>query len=120
MNFPTPYFAYYFKHKINDIKLFNTKSDTIGYVLHSYDSRSWYQQMGNFFIGVGPIIIGTLIVYLLFILLAPELKSNVFENAWQKNINRYLIPIYFLYFITLYQIYLHTLIIFLSISLKML
>ena len=71
-------FCLLFRHKINDIKLFNTKSDTIGYVLHSYDSRSWYQQMGNFFIGVGPIIIGTLIVYLLFILLAPELKNNIF------------------------------------------
>ncbi len=72
-------FCLIFRHKINDIKLFNTKSDTIGYVLHSYDSRSWYQQMGNFFIGVGPIIMGTLIVYLLFIILAPELKRNIFE-----------------------------------------
>ena len=71
-------FCLLFRHKINDIKLFNTKSDTIGYVLHSYDSRSWYQQIGNFFIGVGPIIVGTLIVYLLFLLLAPELKENVF------------------------------------------
>ena len=72
-------FCIIFRHKINDIKLFNSKSDTIGYVLHSYDSRSWYQQMGNFFIGVAPIIIGTFIVYLLFMLLAPELKNNIFE-----------------------------------------
>ncbi|WP_304332480.1 hypothetical protein [Brachyspira innocens] len=72
-------FCIIFRHKINDIKLFNSKSETIGYVLHSYDSRSWYQQMGNFFIGVAPIIMGTLIVYLLFMLLAPELKNNIFE-----------------------------------------
>ena len=71
-------FCIIFNHQINDIKLFTTKSDTIGYVLHSYDSRSWYQQIGNFFIGVGPIIIGTLIVYFLFLLLAPELKENIF------------------------------------------
>lgn len=71
-------FCLLFRHKINDIKLFNAKSDTIGYVLHSYDSRSWYQQIGNFFIGVGPIIVGTLIVYILFLLLAPELKENIF------------------------------------------
>ena len=71
-------FCIIFNHKINDIKLFTTKSDTIGYVLHSYDSRSWYQQIGNFFIGVGPIIIGALIVYFLFLLLAPELKENIF------------------------------------------
>lgn len=72
-------FCIIFNHKISDIKLFTTKSDTIGYVLHSYDSRSWYQQIGNFFIGVGPIIIGTLIVYFLFLLLAPELKENIFS-----------------------------------------
>lgn len=72
-------FCIIFNHKINDIKLFTTKSDTIGYVLHSYDSRSWYQQIGNFFIGVGPIIIGTLIVYFLFLLLATELKENIFS-----------------------------------------
>ena len=72
-------FCIIFNHQINDIKLFTTKSDTIGYVLHSYDSRSWYQQIGNFFIGVGPIIIGALIVYFLFLLLAPELKENVFS-----------------------------------------
>ena len=72
-------FCIIFNHKINDIKLFTTKSETIGYVLHSYDSRSWYQQIGNFFIGVGPIIIGTLIVYFLFLLLAPELKENIFS-----------------------------------------
>ncbi len=71
-------FCLLFRHKINDIKLFNAKSDTIGYVLHSYDSRSWYQQIGNFFIGVGPIIVGTLIVYILFLLFAPELKENIF------------------------------------------
>lgn len=72
-------FCIIFNHKINDIKLFTTKSETIGYVLHSYDSRSWYQQIGNFFIGVGPIIIGALIVYFLFLLLAPELKENIFS-----------------------------------------
>ena len=81
-------FCILFRHKINDIKLFNAKSDTIGYVLHSYDSRSLYQQIGNFFIGVGPIIIGSILVYLLFLLLAPELKENLFiiSNIQDKQI----------------------------------
>ncbi|WP_295162099.1 hypothetical protein [uncultured Brachyspira sp.] len=78
-------FCLIFRHKINDIKLFNTKSDTIGYVLHSYDSRSWYQQMGNFFIGVAPIIVGTLIVYFLFALLAPELEKDIFTMHLPEN-----------------------------------
>ncbi|SUW07764.1 hypothetical protein NEI00_02640 [Brachyspira pilosicoli] len=72
-------FCIIFRHRIDDIKLFNTQSDTIGYVLHSYDSRSWYQQLGNFFIGIAPIIVGSFIVYILFIVLQPELKENIFN-----------------------------------------
>lgn len=78
-------FCIIFNHQINDIKLFTAKSDTIGYVLHSYDSRSWYQQIGNFFIGVGPIIIGTIIVYILFLILAPELKYDIFYIKIDKS-----------------------------------
>lgn len=74
-------FCLIFRHKIDDIKLFTTKSDTIGYVLHSYDSRSWYQQAGNFFIGVGPIIIGTVIIYLLLFFLTPEIKKDLFSGV---------------------------------------
>lgn len=108
-------FCLLFRHKINDIKLFNAKSDTIGYVLHSYDSRSWYQQMGNFFIGVGPIIIGTFIVYILFIALAPELKNNVFEipNLQYKQIlNSDMLSIFYY---TISNIFLYTYNIFVNI-----
>ncbi|WP_295156027.1 hypothetical protein [uncultured Brachyspira sp.] len=108
-------FCLLFRHKINDIKLFSAKSDTIGYVLHSYDSRSWYQQMGNFFIGVGPIIIGTFIVYILFIALAPELKNNVFEipNLQYKQIlNSDMLSIFYY---TISNIFLYTYNIFVNI-----
>ena len=108
-------FCLLFKHKINDIKLFNTKSDTIGYVLHSYDSRSWYQQMGNFFIGVGPIIIGTLIVYLLFILLAPELKNNVFEIPIIKYKQVFSSDILSIFYYTISNIFVYTYNIFINI-----
>lgn len=108
-------FCILFKHKINDIKLFNTKSDTIGYVLHSYDSRSWYQQMGNFFIGVGPIIIGTLIVYLLFILLAPELKSNVFEMPAKEYKQVFNSDILSIFYYTISNIFTYTYNIFINI-----
>ena len=108
-------FCLLFKHKINDIKLFNTKSDPIGYVLHSYDSRSWYQQMGNFFIGVGPIIIGTLIVYLLFILLAPELKNNVFEIPIIKYKQVFSSDILSIFYYTISNIFVYTYNIFINI-----
>lgn len=79
-------FCILFNHKIDDMKLFTTKSNTIGYVLHSYDSRSWYQQAGNFFIGVGPIIIGTVIIYFLLFFLTPEIKNDVFNGINLNNI----------------------------------
>lgn len=75
-------FCVLFNHKVDDIKLFNTKhgDNTAGYVLHSYNTKSWYQQAGNFFIGVAPIIIGSIIIYLMLYMLSPEIKNTVFKN----------------------------------------
>ena len=53
-------FAVVFKHKITKIKLFQKKDaqGILGYVNHTYNPKSIYQQIGNFFIGVAPIIGG--------------------------------------------------------------
>ncbi len=64
-------FALIFGHKIHAIKLFSPDpvSGTLGYVKHSYNKNSIYQNIGNFFIGIGPIILGALSIYLLSIVL---------------------------------------------------
>ncbi len=64
-------FCLIFRHKITAIKLFDPdpETGTLGYVAHSYNSRSVYQVMGNFFIGIGPILLGTAIISLLSYLL---------------------------------------------------
>lgn len=64
-------FAVLFRHKINDIVLFspNSEGGSLGHVNHSYDKKSIYQNIGNFFIGIGPIILGSLILLLLTYLL---------------------------------------------------
>jgi len=64
-------FALIFRHKITEIKLFTPRSETgtLGNVNHSYNPRNLYQSVGNFFIGIGPIILGTLLLYLLLLLL---------------------------------------------------
>ena len=56
-----------FGHKITKIKLFQNKEndDCLGYVLHTYNPKNVYHLMGNYFIGVAPITVGTSLVCLL-------------------------------------------------------
>lgn len=84
-------FCLIFGHKITAIKLFDPDPATgiLGYVEHSYNSKSLYQLVGNFFIGVGPILLGTAIIYLISYLL---LGLNPFQLA--ANFNSVSSPIY--------------------------
>ncbi len=65
------FFALIFGHKIKEIKLFTPKSanGTLGYVNHTYNKKSIYQRIGNFWIGIGPILFGTALLFLINILL---------------------------------------------------
>lgn len=53
--------CYLFKHKVSEFKLFSLRprEGVLGYVNHSWNSKSLYQSIGNFFIGMGPIFSGT-------------------------------------------------------------
>lgn len=53
--------CYLFRHKINEFKLFDLRArdGVLGYVNHSWNPKSLYQNIGNFFIGMGPIFSGT-------------------------------------------------------------
>jgi len=58
-------FAIVFAHKISEIKLFTPGSGkSLGHVKHSYTKGNPYQTVGNFFIGIGPILLGTLLLWL--------------------------------------------------------
>jgi hypothetical protein len=60
------FFCVIFGHRIVRMNLFRPQPDgTLGFVQHSYNPKSLYQQFGNFFIGTGPIWFGTAIVYAL-------------------------------------------------------
>ncbi len=68
-----------FRHKINEIKFFqpNSSDGTLGYVSHSYNPKSLYQRVGNLFIGIAPILVGSVILGGLLYLLLPEMYGDV-------------------------------------------
>ena len=65
------FFCLIFRHKITEMKLFDPdpETGTLGYVQHTYETSSLYQLAGNFFIGIGPILLGTALIYLFLYLL---------------------------------------------------
>ncbi|MDR2559010.1 MAG: hypothetical protein LBC86_05650 [Oscillospiraceae bacterium] len=73
--------AVIFRHKINDVRLFRPiqgKVDgTLGYVKHSWNSRSIYQKIGNFFIGTSPMFFGAGLLFLLLRIAYPTAFAEV-------------------------------------------
>lgn len=59
------FFAKIFRHKITDMALFtpNSEDGSLGHVSHSFNPMSTYQRIGNFFIGIGPVLFGVFLLY---------------------------------------------------------
>ncbi len=76
-----------FGHKITEIKLFQLHSDdgTLGYVNHSYNPKNIYHQIGNFFIGIAPIVVGSAFLFLFMFLLTPATFSGVMAEIGAFN-----------------------------------
>ena len=75
-------FCLIFGHKIVDMKLYQIDNNTgvLGYVNNSFNKRNIYHQIGNFFIGIGPIIFGSLVLMGLMILLIPDTFKQIFST----------------------------------------
>jgi hypothetical protein len=74
-------FCIIFLHKVETVKFFEPDplTGTLGYVSHTWSRKNPWQVLGNFFIGVGPVMLGCTILFALFYLLIPG-SSGVWNS----------------------------------------
>lgn len=100
-----------FRFQVHEIKLFRPikgkKDGILGYVSYSYNKKSIYQKIGNFFVGIAPMIGGSIIIYLLFIVLLNPLYislktleivnfNSIFELILNTNYNIFYLILFIL------------------------
>jgi hypothetical protein len=71
-----------FGHKITEIELFNPNPNTgtLGFVNHSYNPKNIWASIGNFFISIGPLILGSIVIYFSAYFLISKVFFDSFEN----------------------------------------
>ena len=72
-----------FHHKIDEIALFepDRQSGRLGFVRHSFKSGNWYQELGNFFIGIAPLMGGSVVLVILLWLFFPGAIEGAFAAS---------------------------------------
>lgn len=72
-----------FLHSITDIKWFslNLENKELGHVGHYYNKRSLYQRIGNFFIGIAPIIFGSVILMIFYRIFLKDSFYYILNNT---------------------------------------
>ncbi|MGM0578238.1 MAG: hypothetical protein ACQEXJ_21115 [Myxococcota bacterium] len=84
-------FCVLFGHRITDICFFEPDpakrhGGTLGYVAHAYDPKNLYHLVGNLFIGIGPIILGTAVLYgAAWFLLGDEVVASVSTASLESS-----------------------------------
>lgn len=87
-------FCLIFMHKVKEVRFFkpDPKSGTLGFVSHTYNKKSVYQKIGNFFIGVGPMLVGGGVLVALAYFMLPSRVSMVnlfqdFTESWPIEVS---------------------------------
>ncbi len=78
-----------FRHKIEKIQFFTLNTDTgrAGYVSHRYNPESFYQKIGNLFIGIAPVFSGSVIIFFSAQFLLPEILDQTPDlRNWSNDI----------------------------------
>ena len=68
-------------HRIVDIKFFKPDplTGTLGYVSHTWNKANPWAVLGNFFIGIGPVLLGCAVLFATFYFLIPD-SSRVWDS----------------------------------------
>ena len=71
--------CFIFGHRVEEICLYQPSGEdgALGYVTHSFNRKSIYQQIGNFFIGIAPILFGCAVLIGLMALMLPDTFSSL-------------------------------------------
>jgi hypothetical protein len=74
-----------FNHRIDEIALFepDQRSGRLGFVRHSFTPGNWYQELGNFFIGVAPLAGGSVVLVILLWMFYPTAIDTALEATRQ-------------------------------------
>jgi hypothetical protein len=80
------FFCLIFLHKIVDIKFFKPDpvTGTLGYVYHTWNKKNPWHILGNFFIGIGPVVLGCAVLFAVFYFLIPG-SSRVWDLILTKS-----------------------------------
>lgn len=75
-----------FRHKILELALFepDLRSGRLGFVRHSWNRGNWFEEVGNFFIGLAPLVGGSLVLAGLLWFFYPEAAENMISNSGKK------------------------------------
>ena len=84
-----------FGHRIDDVALFEPDRDSgrLGYVRHSFEAGNWFQEMGNLFIGIAPLMGGSAVLAILLWLFYPEAAANAAESARLNSADSFLLQV---------------------------
>ena len=78
-----------FHHRIDEIALFepDRQSGRLGFVRHSFKSGNWYQELGNFFIGIAPLMGGSVVLVVLLWLFFPASIESAFAVSKEAEVH---------------------------------
>ena len=78
-------FCVVFFHRIEEIHFFkpDETTGTLGYVYHKWNPKNPWQVVGNFFIGIGPMVLGSAVLFALFYFLIPD-SAGVWGSIGDK------------------------------------